>query len=59
MLGAMSSRYAIIKMSKVVTLAQLLKEIKDLKEELSILRSETERQNIRVLQRLDKIDEQI
>jgi len=55
----MSSRYAIIKMSKVVTLAQLLKEIKDLKEELSILRSETERQNIRVLQRLDKIDEQI
>jgi len=46
-------------MTESKKISEIVRTLNQLKQQIKVLQEEMERQNIRVLQRLDKIDEQL
>lgn len=46
-------------MTESKEISEIVRTLNQLKQQVKVLQEEMERQNIRVLQRLDKIDEQL
>jgi len=52
-------KFCVNTMTESKEISEIVRTLNQLKQQVKVLQEEMERQNIRVLQRLDKIDEQL